>query len=113
MNKLVYDRVIKGRWHNVKLWDSQETLDRYNAGDKTAQPIWVPDFLNGITNVGVHYLLEVGFRDGVAPNPAQIATWYAGLIDNASFTAVAAGDTSASHAGWVEADEYDETGPIT
>ena len=30
------------------------------------------------------------------------AAWYIGLVDNAGFTAYAAGDTLASHAGWNE-----------
>lgn len=35
-------------------------------------------------------------------------TFYTGLVDNAGFTAFAAGDTAASHGGWVENTDYDE-----
>jgi hypothetical protein len=56
-----------------------------------------------VTDVGIHYVLEAGFRDGT-----KITTWYAGLIDDAGFSGVAAADTAASHSGWVEATQYDE-----
>ena len=103
-------RLLKGRIHGIKAWANAADRDAYLAGDKSVQPIWTcPDGPNGITDVGIHYVLEVGFRDGVAPDPAQIGTWFSLLIDNASFTGVAAGDTSASHAGWIENEDYDET----
>jgi hypothetical protein len=108
------NRTIRGKWTDVKVWASLADADAYRAGDMSVQPIMtLPDFRNGITDVGIHYVLEVAFRDGVAPDPAQIATWYAGLIDNASFTGVAAGDTSASHAGWIENQDYDEAARVT
>lgn len=108
------NRMLKGKWTDVFVWASQEDADRYRAGDTSVRPLQVlPDFSNGITDVGIHYVLEVAFRDGTAPDPAQIGTWYAGLIDNASFTGVAAGDTSASHAGWIENQDYDEANRIT
>lgn len=37
---------------------------------------------------------------------SQKTLWYMGLIDNATFTALANGDTAASHAGWVENQNY-------
>lgn len=107
-------RLLRGKWTNVKVWACAADRDAYAAGDHSVQPLYLlPDFSNGITDVGIHYVLEASFRDGVAPNPAQIGTWYAGLIDNASFTGVAAGDTSASHAGWIENEDYDEAARIT
>lgn len=59
---------------------------------------------NAAVTVGLNYLLDAGFR-----NQTAVATWYIGLIDNTSFTALAAGDTMASHSGWAEFDDYDET----
>jgi hypothetical protein len=59
---------------------------------------------NGITNAGLDKLLNVMFD-----NATQIANWYIGLIDNASYTALAAADTHASHAGWIENTQYDES----
>lgn len=104
-NKLFY-----GKWHDIKVWANAEDAERYRAGDLTVQPLFcLPDQRNGITDEGIHYVLEVAFRDGDAPDPAQIAAWFAGLINDASFTGVAAGDTMASHAGWIETHTtYDE-----
>lgn len=39
----------------------------------------------------------------------EMSTWFVGLVDNASFSAYAAGDTMASHAGWVEGTPYSNT----
>ena len=58
---------------------------------------------NGIVDVGLNHILETQFRSG-----PPVATWYIGLIDNASFSALAAGDTMGSHAGWIENADYDE-----
>jgi len=58
---------------------------------------------NLITNVGKNALLDIMFNAGT-----QISNWYIGLVDNASFTAFAAGDTMASHAGWIENEDYTE-----
>lgn len=108
------NRTIRGKWTDVYVWASREDADAYRAGNTAVVPVCrLPDFSNGITDVGIHYVLEVAFRDGTAPDPAQIGTWYALLIDNASFTGVAAGDTSASHAGWIENEDYDEANRIT
>lgn len=56
---------------------------------------------NLVTNAGLDYLLSAGLDGG-----SQITTWYLGLIDDSP--TVAAGDTMASHAGWVEVTAYDE-----
>jgi hypothetical protein len=58
---------------------------------------------NAVTTVGMNYALDTIFR-----GTSQISTWYCGLIDNASYTALAAGDTMASHTGWIELADYDE-----
>lgn len=59
---------------------------------------------NGIVDAGMNALLNVMFDSG-----SQITAWYIGLIDNASFSALAAGDTASSHAGWIEATAYSES----
>lgn len=59
------------------------------------------DFRNGITDEGMNKLLDVMFHA-----VAAISTWYIGPIDNAGFSALAAGDTMASHAGWSELQAY-------
>lgn len=59
---------------------------------------------NGITTVGKNSLFDVAFRA-----QTQLTAWYFGLIDNASYSALAAGDTMSSHAGWIEVTAYDES----
>ena len=61
------------------------------------------DAPNGITNVGLNHILDTQFNGGTAVDP-----WYVGLIDNAAFSALAAADTMASHAGWAESAAYTE-----
>lgn len=63
---------------------------------------------NLVTNIGKNTALDILFR-----NQTQIATWYAGLIDNSGFTAIAAADTMASHSGWTEVTTYDEASRVT
>lgn len=58
---------------------------------------------NGTTTVGLNAILDIMFH-----GTTQVTTWYAGLIDNASFSALSAGDTMSSHAGWIENVDYDE-----
>jgi hypothetical protein len=61
------------------------------------------EFNNGIVNEGINQLLDAGFNGG-----SQISTWYIGLINNASFTALNNADTMASHTGWLESADYTE-----
>lgn len=61
------------------------------------------DFPNGVTNGGIEDNEAVYFNSGT-----QKTAWYFGLIDNASFSALAAGDTMGSHGGWIENVDYDE-----
>jgi hypothetical protein len=59
---------------------------------------------NGLAKVGIHSLFDTYFRNGT---PA--ASWYIGLIDEASFTTLNEDDTMSSHSGWIEIEsEYDE-----
>jgi hypothetical protein len=59
---------------------------------------WEDGFDNLVTTVGKNFAL-----DTVLAGSGYTATWYMGLISLTSYTAVAAGDTMASHAGWLEA----------
>jgi len=59
---------------------------------------WEDTIKNLVTTVGKNFAL-----DTLMAGSAYTATWYLGLISSVSYTAVAAGDTMASHAGWTEA----------
>lgn len=76
--------------------------DRRRVVGRTVRDEW--EWRNAATTAGLNYLLDAGFR-----NQTAVATWYVGLIDNTSFTAIAAADTMSSHSGWAEFDDYDET----
>lgn len=52
--------------------------------------VWVKKEHNLVTTEGLNDLLTKYFKGS-----AYTATWYVGLVDNASFTAFAAGDTAA------------------
>lgn len=66
---------------------------------------WEHGFPNGVVNEGLDRILNTMF-DGTTQIGA--GAWYLGLIDASGFTALAAGDTYASHSGWSEATQYDE-----
>lgn len=78
-------------------------MNQYRNGELIA----VHDFHNSITDAGINALLGIMFH-GVT----QITTWYLGLIDNAGFSALADGDTMASHGGWTEFVDYDEANRV-
>jgi hypothetical protein len=59
---------------------------------------WREEIRNTVVTVGKNSLLDVYFRA-----QSQIATWYVGLISSVGYSAIAAADTMASHAGWTEA----------
>jgi hypothetical protein len=62
---------------------------------------WSQVCKNGVTNVALNNVLDVYLRA-----VAGSAAWYIGLIDNAGYSAFAAADTMASHAGWSESSDY-------
>lgn len=62
---------------------------------------WTEDIDNLVTNAGRADVLSRYFKLSALP-----AAWSIGLIDNASFSAVANADTLASHAGWLESTAY-------
>ena len=85
------DLRFAGRW----------ALEFYNKlGMKYAEK----DLGNAITNEGLNKILNVMFHGSTAA--PQLTTWYIGFIDNASYSALAAADTMASHAGWIECTAY-------
>lgn len=62
---------------------------------------WTDSLANLVTTVGKNDLL-----DKYLAGSAYTAAWFLGLIDLTSYTAVAAGDTAASHGGWAESVAY-------
>lgn len=107
--RLANGGLVHGIWRDIKVWENEADAAMAKAGYNVRPKLWLPDQPNGITDEGIHYLLEVGFRSDAGSPVAQIAPWYAGLIDNAGYTGVAAGDTMASHTGWAELHtQYDE-----
>lgn len=74
--------------------------------DKHGNPKWVEKIQNIVTTQGFNDLLDKYFKGST-----YTAAWYVGLIDNAGFSALAAGDTAAEingSNGWDEMSEYDE-----
>lgn len=69
---------------------------------------WTDSIENLVVTVGKNDLLDKYFFGS-----AYTAAWYMGLVDNASFTAYAAGDTLASHTGWLENLGYTISGSST
>jgi len=94
--------LIRGRWTGASVWTNQAHRDAFLRGENV-KPLYAEDFDNGVTDVGIHYVLDTSFRGTTA-----LTSWYALLIDNASYTGVAAADTMASHSGWIENQDYDE-----
>jgi hypothetical protein len=64
---------------------------------------WKERLENGFTNVGLQHMLETEYAAGT-----QVTSWKIGLISNASFTSISAGDTISSHAGWIEFTGYSQ-----
>lgn len=64
---------------------------------------WEESFENLVTTVGKNHILDTEFAGS-----GYTAAWFLGLIDAAGYTAVAAGDTAGSHAGWAESSAYSQ-----
>lgn len=68
---------------------------------RDGEVVWVEEGPNLIVTAGRNKLL-----DETLGGSGYTALWYVGLIDNAGFSAIAAADTMASHAGWAESAAY-------
>ena len=78
------------------------TVEHFRKGVKIGEY----QFNNDITNEGKNTIFNVMFN-----NETQIAnnSWFIGLINLTSFSALAATDTMSSHSGWVEFTSYSQT----
>lgn len=101
MQRLLTLDVIKGLRDEVavaKLFDSSLLINLQSELAAIPTEIkWEEANCNLITTVGKNNILDNHFTGS-----AYTAAWFTGLIDNASFTALAAADTMAAHAGWIE-----------
>jgi len=69
--------------------------------DKDGKLKWELESKNLVVNVGLQYMAGVALT-----STTQITTWYIGLYGAGASNTPAAGDTSASHAGWTEVTPY-------
>lgn len=68
------------------------------------QVAWQALARNTVTTVGKNHLLDTEFAGS-----SYTAAWYLGLISDSGYSAISAGDTMSSHAGWTEATAYAES----
>jgi hypothetical protein len=95
------ERIAKLKTSNfiVKLFTAKKILDlEAELADIPTYEKWADTVHNLVTTVGKNDLL-----DKYLAGSAYTAAWFLGLISSVSYTAVAAADTMASHAGWLEA----------
>lgn len=95
------DTFAAGIIGNTGMMESMEApyfTYNFDCYDADGNLKWSDSIRNVVTTVGKNDLLDKYFAGS-----AYTATWFCGLISSASYTAVAAGDTMASHAGWLEA----------
>lgn len=83
---------LRGRYH-VEHWRNGSLLNTY-------------DFDNDITNQGKNDIFDVYFSDGTQ---TAASAWCLSLISLSGYSALAAGDTMASHGGWTEFTGYSES----
>lgn len=73
----------------------------FQCHDKDGNLKWEDSCKNLVVNQGLQDKNTKYFKGA-----SYTAAWYLGLVDAAGFTAYAAGDTMASHAGWAETTAY-------
>lgn len=101
-----------------KQWDINEhtpkaILDMFERGDSIPEevliangmePSFATEFANLVTTQGKNDALDKHIAGS-----GYTATWYMSLIDSTGYSAIVAGDTAASHAGWAEYTSYSES----
>lgn len=76
----------------------------FKCYDKDGNLKWEDSAHNLVTNVGLKNMNENHFSGS-----GYTATWFLGLVNNSPSPSYAAGDTAASHAGWVESAAYTQS----
>lgn len=74
---------------------------RFDCFDSNGKLKWSEEVPNLVVDVGINDLLDKYFKGS-----SYTAAFYVGLVDNGSFSAIAAGDTMSSHTGWLESAVY-------
>jgi hypothetical protein len=69
---------------------------------------WADTAKNLVTTVGKNHALDTELAGS-----AYTAAWYVGLVSSVSYSAIAAADTMASHAGWTEDVSYSNAARVT
>lgn len=87
----------KVRFHNPHRYKKSGNIKGWES--------WEDRFKNIVVNQGLNDLLDVTLSAAT-----QDTTWFVGLTDGTP--TAAAGDTLASHGGWVEVTAYDETNRV-
>lgn len=75
----------------------------FRAFNRQRKLLWEAVAKNAVVNQGLNHMANVELGA-----TAKISAWYIGLVDASGFSAFAAADTHASHAGWTESTAYDE-----
>lgn len=77
------------------------SLYRFECFDRDGKLKWVEEVPNLVVTAGLNDILDKYFKGS-----SYSAAHFVGLVDNAGFSAYAAGDTMGSHAGWAESTAY-------
>jgi hypothetical protein len=73
----------------------------FKCYDKDGNLKWEDSAKNLVVNTGLQDMNTKYFKGST-----YTAAWYIGLVNDSGFSAYAAGDTLASHAGWTETTDY-------
>ncbi len=78
-----------------------KSVYRFECFDKDGRLKWTEEVPNIVVNAGLNDVLDKYFKGS-----SYTAAFYVGLVDNAGWSAFAAGDIMSSHAGWTEFEDY-------
>ena len=94
-----------GVGRNSGMLEAAEAHGHYviECRDAAGNVKWRDEIENLVTTAGKNDAL-----DKYLSGSAYTAAWYLGLIDSTGYSAIAAGDTAASHAGWTENTNYSQ-----